>query len=103
MDIFSKWTSLEARGMLIHLLSPMPIFAHADFRPQHIRWKLPLRLLVGCKAYARNLTLDLYWTSCTSMTVKQVVARLAKLEDPTSSILNPAQVGTWYWIIWSLP
>ena len=36
---FSKWTSLEARGMLIHLRSHMLISAS-----QHVRWKLPFRL-----------------------------------------------------------
>ena len=87
--------------MLIHLLSPMPIFAHSTSAGNsHSAW------LVGCKASARNLTLDLYWTCCTSMTMNLVgkswlALPSQKTQHRVSKIRH--KLRTWYWIIWSLP
>ena len=90
MDISSKWTSLEARGMLIHLLSHMPIFAYSTSAGNsHSAWQ------VGCKAsrskFDLGFVLDLLHIDDHEFR-RQVAARLAKSEDPTSGILNSAQV-----------
>ena len=69
--------------------------AYADFRPQHIRWKLPLRLASWMQSirskFDLGFVLDLLHIDDHEFS-RQVVARLAKSEDPTSSILNSAQV-----------
>ena len=67
MDIYSKWTSLEVRGMLIHLLSHMLISAPSmSVGNSHSAWQ------VGCRALARNSTLALSWTCCILMTMNLV-------------------------------
>ena len=58
MDISSKWTSLKARA---HALA----VAYADFRPQHVRRRLPLRLARYAEHWFQTLSpvqvKDLVW------------------------------------------
>ena len=70
--------------------------AYADFRPQHVRWRLPLRLAAGCRALAPNSTfLDLLHLDDDEFS-RQVVA-LSRSQDAHQARL--AQRRIWSWII----
>ena len=51
VDISSKWTSQKARG------SSCTCGRNADFRPQHVRWRLPLRLASWMQSIGSKLDL----------------------------------------------
>ena len=69
--------------------------AYADFRPQHIRWKLPLRLASWMQSIRSKLdlgfVLDLLHIDDHEFS-RQVVARLSKPEGLTSIALSATQV-----------
>ena len=69
--------------------------AYADFRPQHVRWKLPFRLAswmqsIGSK-FDLGFVLDLLHLDDHEFS-RQVVTRLSRSQDRTSTVLSSAQV-----------
>ena len=69
--------------------------AYADFRPQHVRWRLPFRLAswmqsIGSK-FDLGFVLDLLHLDDHEFS-RQVVARLSKSQDSTTDALSSAQV-----------
>ena len=61
--------------------------AYADFRPQHVRWKLPFRLA----SWMQSIVLDLLHLDDHEFS-RQVVTRLSRSQDRTSTALSSAQV-----------
>ena len=66
--------------------------AYADFRPQHVRWRLPFRLASWMQSMAPNSTLALSWTCCILMTMNSVgKSSLAFLGHKTVQQMRLAQ------------
>ena len=74
--------------------------AYADFRPQHVRWKLPFRLAswmqsIGSK-FDLGFVLDLLHLDDHEFS-RQVVTRLSRSQDRTLATLSSAQVKDLVW------
>ena len=69
--------------------------AYADFRPQHVRWRLPFRLASWMQSIGSKLdlgfVLDLLHLDDHEFS-RQVVARLSRSQDRTTDALSPVQV-----------
>ena len=80
--------------------------AYADFRPQHVRWKLPFRLAswmqsIGSK-FDLGFVLDLLHLDDHEFS-GQVVTRCPGHKTAHQLRLVRHKLRTWSWITWSLP